>query len=422
MRDEGLGERVFRKRKDDSSQEGNSCPYCEFVNEDEAENCAQCYYSLNLSPRDQPMATPSSTGSELLTTLMSQADNEDEDEVAVEAVLSLDDVTVEIDQYTESEKKTDGVDFEFISGSAPTLAQTIEYETPVEVELEKSDAPSTPVVFDLGEEDPMTAVPEPVHTGLGNLYSPSVKAETDDDLTGSVGPITPDLPDLGQIRPTIAAGALTATPQPTPSTPELPDIPNIPVVPIKAPVVEDVTVNSSAPPVPNEGLPAGWSMDQWNSYGAQFLAAQTGQYLKPTTKVQPVSPQVIATPDIPDITPTPKPVQEAPVVEQTPAPVPHNKNRIWPWPAKEAWDSRQVYREVVTLLEQIKSGQLPKAAETLDNLGPHLSENLDMMLHIGSVMRALNREEHLQWTLSMAKHVHPNNQHVEAAAQQLSQG
>jgi hypothetical protein len=35
-------------------------------------------------------------------------------------------------------------------------------------------------------------------------------------------------------------------------------------------------------------------------------------------------------------------------------------------------------------------------------------------------MRALNREEHLQWTLAMAKHVHPNNEHVVAAVEQLS--
>ena len=70
--------------------------------------------------------------------------------------------------------------------------------------------------------------------------------------------------------------------------------------------------------------------------------------------------------------------------------------------------------------EAIKTGQYPKAAETLDALGPHLDLNFEMLLHIGSAMRALNREEHLQWTLAMAKHVHPNNEHVVAAVAQLS--
>jgi hypothetical protein len=49
-----------------------------------------------------------------------------------------------------------------------------------------------------------------------------------------------------------------------------------------------------------------------------------------------------------------------------------------------------------------------------------LDLNFEMLLHIGSAMRALNREEHLQWTLAMAKHVHPNNEHVVAAVEQLS--
>jgi hypothetical protein len=109
----------------------------------------------------------------------------------------------------------------------------------------------------------------------------------------------------------------------------------------------------------------------------------------------------------------------AETVEQSPA-TPQDASRIWPWPAQEAWDVHQVYREVGALLEFIKVGQLSKAADTLDSLGPHLEHNFDMMLHIGSAMRALNREEHLQWTLAMAKHVHPNNELVAAAVAQLS--
>ena len=31
-----------------------------------------------------------------------------------------------------------------------------------------------------------------------------------------------------------------------------------------------------APPVPAEGLPAGWSMEQWNHYGQQWLEGQQG--------------------------------------------------------------------------------------------------------------------------------------------------
>ena len=96
----------------------------------------------------------------------------------------------------------------------------------------------------------------------------------------------------------------------------------------------------------------------------------------------------------------------------TPAPTPQFNGRIWPWPAKEAWDERQVYREVVSMLELIKTGKLTQTAQQLDNLGPHLDGNLDMLAHIGTIMRYLGREEHLQWMLKMAQTTYPSDPNV----------
>jgi len=372
---------LFRRRKDAKSDEANVCPYCEFVNEDGAENCAQCYYSLNLAPRDQPMATPATTGSELLSTLMEHSELEEE-EMAVEAVLSLDDVSVEIDQY-EDAKQGDKDAFQFISGSSPTLSQTVEFEKPEEVELDASDAPKNTVVFDMGDDDPLGEDVEPVHTGLGKLYSPSVKTESDDDLMGSVGPAhgtpptTPDLPNLPGESPVDVVAlpitqAIATTPKPIPvTTPELPDAMDaITPAHVETPQIPDLP--ETMPEVPD------------------------------------TSESKTSSPELPDN------------VATTPAPLPQQNPRIWPWPAQEPWDPRQVYREVVAILEAIKSGKLPVAAQTLDVLGPHLEHNLDMLLHIGASMRQLGREEHLQWTLAMARHVYPNNEHVAAAVAQLS--
>jgi len=376
IKDEHLVSSLFRRRKEDKSEEGNVCPYCEFVNEDGAENCAQCYYSINLAPRDQPMATPTTSGSDLMNTLLE--DNEAlEDDVAVEAVLSLDDVAVEIDQYETSNAEEED-SFQFISGSTPELAQTVDFEAPEEVELSASDAPVNPVVFDLGSQNPLEEVPEPVPSGLGNLYSPSVKIEKDEDLLGSVGPIIPEKA----------------------STPELPDFNNL----------------TQASTAPSEAVPAAEVPHATTPQLPDVTAAST-----PTTPELPVVSASVETPVA--VTQTP----ELPVVSQsveTPtAPVIETaqpSTRFWPWPAQDAWGAHEVYREVVAVLDAIKTGQYPKAAETLDALGPHLDLNFEMLLHIGSAMRALNREEHLQWTLAMAKHVHPNNEHVAAAVSQLS--
>ena len=54
--------------------------------------------------------------------------------------------------------------------------------------------------------------------------------------------------------------------------------------------------NSGSPPVPAEGLPPGWSMEQWDHYGAQWLAQQAAQP-QPT----PV-PEVVETTPLPSFT------------------------------------------------------------------------------------------------------------------------
>lgn len=46
--------------------------------------------------------------------------------------------------------------------------------------------------------------------------------------------------------------------------------------PVAQPVVAPAIV-TNGPPLPATGLPEGWTMEQWNHYGAQYLAAQQGQ-------------------------------------------------------------------------------------------------------------------------------------------------
>ena len=72
------------------------------------------------------------------------------------------------------------------------------------------------------------------------------------------------------------------------------------------------------------------------------------------------------------------------------------------------------------MLELIKTGKLAQTAQQLDNLGPHLEVNLDMLAHIGTIMRYLGREEHLQWMLKMAQTNYQNDSNVVRAIAHLS--
>ena len=70
-----------------------------------------------------------------------------------------------------------------------------------------------------------------------------------------------------------AMAALSAFSEPTVQQPAQP------VQPVAAPAAQ------AGPPLPASGLPQGWTMEQWQHYGEQYLAAQMGQHTpaQPTT-------------------------------------------------------------------------------------------------------------------------------------------
>ncbi|MDG1550255.1 MAG: hypothetical protein P8Q95_00845 [Candidatus Poseidoniaceae archaeon] len=405
---------MFGWRKKDASSEENLCPYCNSPNPPGAEQCSLCYYELNRSARDQPMAPPSSTDSEIMSTLLSEGFDEFEEEDAVEAVLTLDDVTVEVDQFELSNDEEE--DFQFIDSSGPTLSETKDYQTPQEVQLEKSDAPTRDVDFVVPDSNPLEEVAEPVHTGQGSLFS--VSSESDFSME-EVQNSAIDEPGKTNMEPQVINEMneesdvdLTAnaavTKMDTPDIPEIPDSPFIVSTPIVPEIPEHAqTVSTTPPQVTTPSVPE--------------VPEAPEVTLTPEIPDVPEVPEATSTPDIPDV---PEKEVAKTVTDEQPkqamAPTPQHNGRIWPWPAKQPWDERQVYREVVSMLESVKSGKLVQTAQTLDNLGPHLSINLEMLIHIGTVMRYLGREEHLQWMLKMAQTVYPNDERVTSAIAHLS--
>ncbi len=324
------------------------------------------------------MAAPSSTADEIMSLLLGENEEEEDEGPVVEAVLSMDDVMVEVDQYAVSaaEQDADGEpvpdSFDFIGSEGPTLSSTVESSEPDEVELTADDAPKKYIEFELTTVDPLDEVAEPVHTGRGGLYSPTVKGPKDDDLLGEIGPApaaVPDLPDLPDDPPLASASLAQAV---AAEVPELPDLPD------EAPTGE---VQTNAVSLPESAM--------------------------------------ASTPTIPDLpgdeVEAPTPAVELPVESPTPA----SEHRIWPWPKSDPWAPTKVYQEVVSAMEHIKHGRMEAAANTLDGLGPHLEENLDMLLHISVLMQHLGRQEHMKWTLDMAAFVHPNDPHVQQARAQL---
>ena len=370
---EKVGETMFWKRKKDGVEEGNPCPFCGAQNEPNATTCVQCYYDLNKPARDQHLEVASDVQNDLLSTLMDSDDNEDEEEFAVEAVLDLEDVTIEVNQYDDP-LSSDG--FSFIDSEGPTLSETVEFETREEVELTTEDAPDIEERFELPDANPLDEVEEPVHTGQGQLIQTG-DDENDVDFTGTVGPdpnAIPELPETDEDLP-LPPGELT-----------IPDIPDD--------IEED---ESQVPELPEE---------------------ETIPELPEETEA-PDLPEEDAVPELPEDDDVESKIEQ-PAEEDVVTPDVPTSTRIWPWPAGEPIDPREVHRIVVESLGLVRAGRIAEAEHNIDALGPRLGDDVSLLYHIGLILQQAGRAEHLNWMLEMARRVHPNDENVMNAISHLS--
>ena len=372
---------MFR-RKAAADIEGEVCPYCEFVNSPGSDTCTQCYYDLNKAPRDQGDIISTEVSDSIFDELMSEDDDTWEETEALDVVLTLDADPLDVSQYDATDFKSEEPEkIGFMESSSPELLNTVSHE-PDAVTVEDVGEPISNVEkLDFSKEDPFAAVPEPVPQGKGAVFSPSAPAKLDDDLLGHVGGAElPSLPsdDLYENKIDLT---VKKAPAPTPAV----------VLPDYKPIA--TTVSEPVAEVP-------------------LNAPMAQDFETPQEIVQPE----ITTPEVKSIPNIPAVVSETPVVTPTPEVV----VGIWPWSPSESWDARVVHREVVSALEQVKSGHISEATSTIDALGPHLSDaNIDLIYHIGMVLKQIGRTDEVKSMLERAKLAMPDNEHVSSAVAHL---
>lgn len=365
---------MFR-RKSGADIEGEVCPYCEFVNNLGSTTCSQCYYDLNKAPRDQGEPISAEISNSIFDELMSDDDDSWEEGDALEVVLSLDQDPLEIDQYEATNfESEEPEEIDFLKSSSPELHNTVAHE-PAEVDIaDVGDVIDGVTKLDFSKVDPFDEVSEPVHQGKGAVFSPSAPAKLDDDLLGHVG------------------GS------------ELPSLPSDDLYENKV----DLTTKKAPAPTPAVVLPS-------NPVIRDSIPEQYESISEPVPET-PVTEAIAPTPVVENE--EPQPIESGPI--PTPAPAPVIESRIWPWVSGDAWDARQVHREVVLALEQVKGGKVDQATSTIDALGPHLTDdNIDLIYHIGMVLKQLGRIEEVKSMLERANLAMPNNEHVSSAMAHL---
>lgn len=353
---------MFKRRGGDAI-ESNTCPYCEFNNAAGVSICVQCYYEMEKSARDQGESVSPEVSSSIFDELMSEEDDSWDDGEALEVVLAMDQDPLVVDQYETTDFSSEEPEkIGFMDSRAPELHTTVIHEVE-DVSIEDvGEAPKDYSKIDLGGHDPFTEVAEPVHSGRGAVFSPQ-SPKMDDDLLGHIG------------------GS------------ELPSLPPDDLYDHKI----DLT-GQGAPPPP----------------------APIVQVPVPEVVKAPAPTPAIALPDFPIVqSPVEVPIP-VPVEEPTPAPEPEDDGRFWPWPAAEPWDPRQIHREVVSALEYAKSGKKESATRTIEELGPHLDDtNVDLLYHVGLVLKQIGRENDVSWMLARAHSALPESEHVSSAVAHL---
>lgn len=316
----------------------------------------------------QPVSNSSTPNDEILDILLSDGFDEEDQDVAVEAVLTMDDMVVDVDQYAiVEENENEAEEFSFFPAQGPTLTETVESTPYVDEELTKEDLPTEVVQFEIDSFDPLEQVPEPVHSGRGHLFSPDVNESVDQDLTEIMQPpVQPEEPDQPLIQPNLTISENI----------DVPDLDDL----------DFDTLDLDEPSV----------IDQH-----QEPVETTPQPIEEPTTSEQVDQTI--TSEEHEIEPLPDSSQEIPVTagEETP--------RIWPWAAAEPWDDTTVVREVVAIMEAIQHGKFDVAAKLLDTLGPHLTVNLDVLHHICVALQYINRVEHSKWVAEMASRVYPEH-------------
>lgn len=383
---------MFR-RKHTAEVEGEICPYCEFVNAVGTTTCVQCYYEMDKAPREQGEPVTNKMSNMIFDELMSDEDDSWQEGEALDVVLSIDQDPLEVDQYTATDFDSEEPEkIGFVSSSSPEMHDTVSHK-PEEVSAEDvGDAIKDVPKLEFSKSDPFDEVPEPVHQGKGAVFSPSAPSQVDGDLLGHVGGFElPSLPpdDLYENKIDLT---VKKAPAPTPEA-VLPSLPSIPDM-SKLDIPQANTSNQASAMANNESEITDKSVSVPTEPVIQISSQEDT-----VSEIEPEAVVEKAVPLIPDV---------------------REPSRIWPWPEGEPWDARQVHRVVVSALELVKSGKIDDAARTIDELGPHLTdENIDLIYHIGMVLKQIERVEDAKSMLERANSVMPGNQHVSSAIAHL---
>ena len=365
----------FRKKK---QEEGQVCPLCQLLNEEDAPSCTRCYYEFTVAAHRQTVSeVTDKESSDLFDSLLDEDEELDEDTPLVDWTshsFSMDDMTVDVSPYDEEGMvevdQSISMEHQF---DAPQQVARVKGETPEASEedyvLTAADAPKNVTKFDTGDGPNLEFVEEEYNTPVVKLVEMTESADIEPVSSAS------SIPDESDVQAS------------EPNTPSLPSSLASPSESVAAPAPA-VLSEPVAKPTPSPSVPAVPTI--------------------PLTPAVPVIPEIPAIPDVPAI----------PTIPTSTAPIPQQAG-IWPWPQSEEWDDSTIRKMLRDAMESAKAGNIDESKRTLVSLGPHLGGRIDLIFHIGVLLKKFGQDDAMRRMIEAARTQHPDSPDVAKAVQHL---
>ncbi len=410
----------WRKQK----EEGVECPLCGMNSPEGTAECPRCYYQLEKGILEQEEQDVTEQADGLFDELNSDDVEVEEEEELVDWTdhsFGVDDVTIDVSQYDDSDiVNIDAAPGFATYGKQPELSDHPEPtdDDPTDWELSPEDAPEEVERFvvpkqqaEQTEEDIIDFKVDLVVPLLPKHGEGGEDVEDDDSAPLHDPSAVPDEideePIEQQSESTTSAGAVSVTEaSPAPEVVE-------PVEPEPSP--------SSLPPLPTRPTEA--------NNGA--VAAMPKLPSLPGAGEDNAPPTAPTLPNQPTASPPADVFKEKPQTQEADtgltepseptaaSDAPPVSDRLWPWPQADTWDDLAVRRSLRDVMEQVKSGSLDTAARSLDKLGPHIGDRVELIFHVGVVLKKLERENALAHMLEAGQRLHPDDENVANAVNSL---
>ncbi len=365
---------AFWKRKE--KDEGQKCPLCGTSVTPEDDVCPLCFYELKISPRHQSLNITQNEEETLIGLLNSDIEEEEDEEILeVEDVMNLnaEEITIEA-RYDSDDLMSVPIEHapEFIT-SRMTPQGVTENDSTMINNFENDE--------DIDLEDLVVSDSYPKNEIERENLAPPAPPELPIPPPAPELPIPPPAPEL-PIPP--APPELPAPPTP----PELPIPPAPPALPIP-PAPPELPI----PPAPPE-LPA-----------------------PPAPPELPIPPAVASEDNIFPY--------DVPQKITTLSPSLENENKlkegtIWPWEPKEEWDSKDLSKELLNAMNAAKNNNNELVGVILEKIGPHLGNNINLIFHVGLLLKRIGRNYELSEMLTKAQVQFPKDTDVENALIKLT--